>query len=422
MNITEQNPKLGYYQVGDQRFYVKPEAYIYATQTNQIPIWNFNNVEFAKFDWTNEPELDIRELYRIRAQQLRDRYDYIRLDCSGGSDSATVAFSFLLNNIHLDEIVFRYPKAGEKGVTDDPYNFSPTNTLSEWRYAAKPLLDWVKTNYPNTIVTIHDYSENMFKEDYMKDESWIFTTKDWFQPGHGIKHTQFGTAEHRQLVDSGKSVCSLHGIDKPKLFTIGNDWYVYFLDVQANHPSPIVNGYTNITNELFYWTPDMPEIVCKQSHMIKRWLDMPQNQHLKDKFTHPYKVTVGNRTMVELLIKSIIYPDYDQHTWQTSKPTNSFYNEMDHWFYTNYADTSTYSVWQNGLKFLVDKIDPKYIRYRSEEPVGLSGNYSLFYYMGTSDTLSSTKNTPMFNNNGNAHFDKGEYLAVKDQKIKKLVI
>jgi hypothetical protein len=126
--------------------------------------------------------------------------------------------------------------------------------------------------------------------------------------------------------------------------------------------------------------------------------------------------------MIEALIKSIVYPDYDQCTSQTAKPTTSFYNEMDHWFFTNYSDTPTYSVWQNGLKFLVDKIDPKYIRYRSEEPVGLSGNYSLFYYMGTSDTLSSTKNTPMFNNNGNAHFDKGEYLAVKDQKIKKLVI
>ena len=184
----EQNPKLGFYKVGSEIFYSKPQAYIYATKTKQSIHWNFNNLEYAKIDWSVEPETNLRELYRQRAQQLRDRYDYIRLECSGGGDSTTVAYSFLLNNIHLDEVIFRYPKTGEKDATNDPFNTKPTNTLSEYQFAAKPLLEWIKTNYPKTRVVIHDYSENMLEQESSRDESWIYNTRDWFQPGHGDKY------------------------------------------------------------------------------------------------------------------------------------------------------------------------------------------------------------------------------------------
>ena len=136
----EQNPKLGYYRVGTEVFYSKPQAYIHATKTKSSVEWKFNDIEFAKFNWLVEPSASIREIYRLRAEQLREKYDYIRLECSGGGDSTTTAFAFLLNGIHLDEVIFRYPKLGERGVTDDPWNTKPVNTLSEWKYAAQPLL------------------------------------------------------------------------------------------------------------------------------------------------------------------------------------------------------------------------------------------------------------------------------------------
>jgi len=178
----EENSKLGYYKVGDRIFHSKPQAYIYATETNIEPSWHFNNVDYAKLDWSIEPETNLRELYRIRAQQLRDKYDWIRIEASGGGDSTTAIFSFLLNGIHLDEIVFRYPEQVDKGVTNDPFNMKAENTLSERQFAAEPLLKWVKEKSPNTVVTIHDYSDNLLHDNYMKDESWVFTTKDWFQP------------------------------------------------------------------------------------------------------------------------------------------------------------------------------------------------------------------------------------------------
>jgi len=412
------NPKLGYYRVGQEIFYSKPAAFIRATETKQIPEWRFNTVGFARVDWTVEPATNLRELYRQRAQQLRDRYDYIRIECSGGGDSTTAVFAFLLNDIHLDEIVFRYPKKGENGVTNDAFNTNANNTLSEFQFAAQPLLNWVKTKFPKTVVRIHDFSENMLNEESTRDESWVFQTQHWFQPAHHDKYNQFAVAEHRALADSGRSICVLLGIDKPRLALINGDWYTYFTDVQGSAAHPVVGDYTNITNEYFYWTPDFPEIVMKQSHMIKTWFELPQNQHL----LHLVKLlSVGNvvahRTTYEHIAKSIIYPDYDLATWQTNKPTNSFYNEMDTWFYKNFRETRLYSAWEAGLAYLVNKIDPALLAYELGQAVGLKHQNSHFYHLGAAKSVPITAK---FDNS--QQFNTQEITVLKDRKIQRMFV
>lgn len=422
MHGIEQNPKLGFYKVGDKIFYSKPEAYIYATNVNIDPTWYFNNLEFAKFNWGQEPATSLKELYRIRAQQLRDKYDYIRLECSGGGDSTTAAFSFLLNGIHLDEVIFRYPKQGEKGVTNDPFNTKPENTLSEWQFAAQPLLNWIKTNYPKTTVRFHDYSENMLAEQDERDESWVFNTRDWFQPGHADKYNNFAIKEHRDLADSGKNICVLIGIDKPKIARIDNNWYLYFMDVQANSANPVIGNYTNLTSEYFFWTPDLPELVAKQAHVLKTWFDMPANQHLKHLTTYPTR-GMAHRTAYENLIKPIIYPDYDHETWQTSKPKNSFYNEMDYWFYVNFKDTQLYQSWEAGLEYLKSNINPKYFSYELGRAVGLVQNTSIFYHLGPEDcSKENLAKRPALTNTDYLSIKKSKITIVKDRKIKQILV
>ncbi len=415
----DQNPKLGYYKVGEEVFYSKPQAYTYAFEKKLEVSWYFNNAEFARQDWTVEPVPNIKELYRLRAQQLRDRYDYIRLECSGGSDSTTALYSFLLNNIHLDEVVFRYPKAGEKGMVGNVHDYRAENTLSEWEFAAKPLFQWVKTNYPLTKLTVYDYSEDIVNGKFLADESWIFTTRDWFQPGHPAKFANFGCQEHRKQADSGKQICIIQGIDKPKIVTINGHWYCYFVDVLASNTSPIKEDYNNITQELFFWTPDFPEMIIKQCHLIKNWFDMPEHASFKHLVKYPVQ-NPNRRTQYEGIVKSIIYPDYDQLTWQTTKPTNSFYNEMDHWFYVNFQGTKQYHVWQAGLEFLVNHVDPKHLLFKfQEKPTGLIWNKSLFYHLGAE---SYTSSTPAFNNH--AHVDaSGEQITLwQDQKLKRITV
>jgi hypothetical protein len=419
MHGIEQNPKLGFYTVGDRTFYSKPEAMIYATQVGLYPQWHFNTKQFGSFDWEKEPEADLRELYRLRAQQLRDRYDYIRIEASGGGDSTTAIFSFLLNGIHLDEVVFRYPKGFEKDVVGNPHDTRAENTLSEWEFAAKPLMHWIKTNYPAVKVTFHDYSVNLLNSGYMDDESWIYTTRDWFQPGHGIKHDNFGTTEHKALADSGKSICALYGVDKPRVGCINNEWYLFFIDYQANHSNPIVGDHTNITSELFYWSPDLPELLAKQAHMIRRWFDMPHNLNMRYLTEHSTLTSIEKRTTYEHLVKSIIYPDYDLSTWQTAKPRNSFYNEMDHWFYTNCQDTSLYSVWESGIQYLVDKVESKYMFINDNRPVGFRSFVSPYYYLGPS---TSVNNRLPFSNPSSAAQAPTDIWVLKNKKLQKITV
>ena len=382
----ETNPKLGYYTVGPKKFFSKPLALIEATETNQFPKWHFNSEVFGFFNTTTPTEIGLRELYRMRAQQLRDKYDYIRLEFSGGSDSTTALYSFVNNKIHIDEVVIKYPKTGDKNVEDDPFNSKPENTLSEFKYAALPVLNWLSTHAPRTKITVYDYSVDMLNGKY--DESWVLNTKDYFQPGHAFKHNPIASKEHKELADTGKSICVLYGIDKPKVCIKNSKWYLYFIDVIANHSVGTVDQYTNITNEYFYWSPDLPELIVKQAHVIMNWFNLPQNHHLQYLCRWP-NFSYTQRTAYEHIIKPLIYPDYDPTTFQTSKPTNSFYNEMDHWFYTNLKGTEQYKLWKAGLQHLIDKIDKKYFLYEMGEPVGFMGFLSPFCYLGEANFVDS---------------------------------
>lgn len=376
----EQNPKLGCYRVSNDTYYSKVQALIAGTQTNQFPQWDFNNDIYGQQDWLHEPEVGLQELYRIRAQQLRDRYDYIRLECSGGGDSTQALFGFLLNNIHLDEIVFRYPKTGSENYQLSSRNFSCENTLSEYEFAVKPLLNWIGTNYPKTKITIHDYSADMLV-DKDRDESWVFSAKEFLQPGHVTKFPNYQTIDQKYTADSGKQICVLYGIDKPKMCIKDGEWYLYFMDFQANYANPDIGDYTNITNEYFYWSPDLPEISIKQAHTIMNWFNQADNSHLQYLVRWPNH-SVSQRTTYESLIKPLIYPDFDPLTFQVSKPSSNFYSEMDNWFYNNFEDHKLYQSWRAGVAFVENNIDRKYFNIELNRAVGFIGFLSPFYKLG----------------------------------------
>jgi hypothetical protein len=111
---------------------------------------------------------------------------------------------------------------------------------------------------------------------------------------------------------------------------------------------------------------------------------LPQNKMLQYLVRWPNH-SIAHRTAYEQMVKPLIYPDYDPATFQVVKPTNSFYNEMDHWFYVNFKETEIYRVWQAGLALLVDKIDAKFFNNELGRPVGFVGFLSPFYCIGTAD-------------------------------------
>jgi hypothetical protein len=322
----------------------------------------------------------------MRAQQLRDRYDYIRLEFSGGSDSTTVLYSFINNGIHLDEVVFRYPAQGDKNLGPDPKNMKAENTLSEWHFAAKPILQKLAVTHPTIKITMHDFSDNILK--YQGDESWVNNAKDYLHPEHTFKHDPLGLKGHKELAETGKQICILYGVDKPKVCIKDGRWWMYFLDIQANHSQNQRGPYDNITTEYFYWQADLPELIIKQAHTIRNWFMTPTAQHLQFLVRWPNH-SVAQRGAYEQLAKPLIYPDYDPTTWQTSKSTNNFYSEMTWWFFKNFKDTRFYQVWEAGLAHMVNAIDPKFFTYEQGRAVGFVGFMDQFYDLGPTDYVNT---------------------------------
>jgi hypothetical protein len=411
------NPHSGHYKVGDQIIYCKPEAMLWASKTKQFLSWDFNTKELINVDWTAEPEVSLKELYRMRAQQLRDKYDWIRIECSGGADSSTVLFSFLLNGIHVDEIVFRYPGTGTENSKDSVLITRATNHISEYDYAAMPLFNWVKTNFPKTLAHVHDYSDSMLKNKTIEDETWIYYCNHYMQPTWADKHNQVDARIHKDVADTGKSIGVVYGVDKPRLGLINDHWFFYFADLQGAFPNPTVGEYTNITSELFYWSPDFPELMVKQAHVVKNWFDMPSNCHLREVARFPGQGR--NRSTYENIVKSIVYTDYDLNTFQTEKPFYNFYNEVDDWFHKNFKNTKLYTGWRAGVDYLVENIDPMYLDFEFGQPIGLKVIICpYFYYLGTS---KATTNVPAFRNSISGYTvptDLASFLKIiKNRKI-----
>ena len=94
--------KRGFYQVGQKKFYSKALAIMESQQSGIYPEFNFNDQKFSTYNWGKEPEQSLQEIYRKRALQLREKYDYLVLSYSSGSDSTNILHSFLFNGIKID--------------------------------------------------------------------------------------------------------------------------------------------------------------------------------------------------------------------------------------------------------------------------------------------------------------------------------
>ena len=107
MDPIESYPQ-GHWIVGEQKFINKYEALLFATRKNLPVHYKFFNEVWEKFDRSQLGKFSLQEVYKQRAQQLRDQYDYLILYFSGGADSYNVLRSFIDNNIKLDEVCVKW--------------------------------------------------------------------------------------------------------------------------------------------------------------------------------------------------------------------------------------------------------------------------------------------------------------------------
>jgi len=296
LNIKNINSyAFGYYRAGDQAFFTKEEALVYASVSKKNPEWIFHDDVYASLDWTKCPDISLRQIYKERAQQIRDEYDYVILNFSGGCDSWTVLHSFLSNNIHVDEIYTRWAlKADPNMSKPNNLDFSATNVVSEYTYAVKPVLEDIQKKFPRIKITVDDYSDEFSKD---------LTEKKFIGVEHGMAASLKWirkTAGELEAVRNNKSVAIVHGMDKINCKIVDGNFVTFFQDTL------LTGAYDSDPErniEMFYWSRKMPLIPVLQAHKLKSF----------------YENSFWDVVPIRMRYSHICYPDYDINTFQVEK-------------------------------------------------------------------------------------------------------
>lgn len=379
---TLTNDRFGFYQVGDFKTYSKLEAIEQSGKTRKSLEWNFNNATFDKFDWTHEPAGSLDFWYRERAQQIRDKYDYIVLWYSGGADSHNVLMSFVKNNIFIDEIAQYHNLGGDGGNKKTFLNEEVFET------SAPITQDLIQNNptYRHTkhrLVDLTDIQTELFT----KDNKWdYFYHVGMFLSPNALARSYLRETlpDYQNLINQGKSVCFVYGAEKPTVTKKDNNWHVAFHDCLDNS----VNSRTQMLNrdwehnELFYWSADLPQLVSKQAHVVKRFLSqltpdsvddryVSSHEHLYDEYGRKAVNAwcadiVVNQKKYQLLpdgLHRLIYPFWDPATIVSPKPISLAYSPRDKWMFNANAPDIGQQYYNNGLlhlRQLVKNANPEY--------------------------------------------------------------
>jgi hypothetical protein len=251
-------------------FYYDVEGNVYPNKYEAIKsgknlLLYFYDKEFSFVNWKIEPVETLPELYRQRAQQLRDMYEYLILCYSGGADSTNILETFYYNGIHLDEIL----TVG--ALSQDTHSGSDENHNGELYHNVFPTL--ASMDLPNTKVTVFDYStlfDDLKNFSVASDTDWAKNTVTHFSP-----HNWFWRDIRKWVGPKDRKTAIIMGIDKPSLVPDPNTGVIGF---RFNDQSIFSYGRTlesisvdnsDIIN--FYWDTSTSNLISKQHHVLKNF-------------------------------------------------------------------------------------------------------------------------------------------------------
>lgn len=376
-NLCQFDPnKFGFYQVGDRRTYSKIEALEWQQQSGHFPEWNFNRAVFDRINWLQEPPGDLWQWYRARARQIRESYDYCVLFYSGGSDSHNLVSAWIDEGCHIDEIAsYCYFEAGGR---DAFMNDEVDRVALPW------VAELQKTHAFR--YTLIDYSEDVARSMSQLEDDWAYLSNfHWTPNAKAITQWRQRITHYRDIINSGQRLCFVWGSDKPKIFWDGR-LYFQFVDIIDNCISPqLQNQYHNgIYDELFYWTPDMPEIVVKQSHVVRRFVQTVNDPKfynttgVADSQGNAYNATIGG-WLTPWSLKQIIYPRWDPNTYVGGKSTNRVWSTRDQWFI--HSNLEAGERFQHMSRSFFSQLDPYWLSDPQNYLKGVKGSVSPRYYL-----------------------------------------
>lgn len=370
--------KLGVYRVGDLKFHSKLQAIETMQKTGIHLHWDFNEAVFSSYDWKQEPVDSLSDLYRRRAQQLRDQYDYIVLCYSGGADSDNVLHSFVDNDIQIDEVVSLFDGTGDQDswLNEEIYKTAaPTVTeLQQKQNFCYRVVDL-------TAIQLDYFSQNINRYDWIYQMSMAWTPNCVSRENWPMR-----IPEWAGMIDAGRKVCILWGLDKPRILHINGKFCVRFLDLlDTAATAKSMAGQQPYFDELFYWTPDLPEITIKQSHVVKKYLqgDVTQLPHVSlNKSDVVFKEHQGKKYWLSQDgLHGLIYPNWQSGRIVCGKPSSIIFSNRDAWFFNLQEEHPTRKVWSMGIEKLWKTLPDYWKNNPNDISRGVKNCISIDYYL-----------------------------------------
>lgn len=347
--------QFGYYLVGNYKTYSKMDALEHAHLINTPIEWIFNDDIFSTHPWHIDNQIDLKKLYRKRAEQIRNKYDYIVIWYSGGVDSFTVLNTFRENNIHVDEIAQFHAHEGEK-TWDSFLN-------KEVKDVAIPQTQEFLKSMPHTkhrMVDLTAIIKSVFGEDNNHFD-FIYYGNHAFGPHHLARsYLREKIFDWAKIIASGKKLCFVYGSDKPPIkYDVQNDkYFLQFFDIIDGcvGPRTQILGRAEEHDELFYWSPDAMDLMSRQAHIIVNYMSNPPKQDLDSSYLtrDPWTYLLGpngkylsyrtnNRTATKINNKlyylttaglnRLVYPDWREDTFSLGKNIGYIFGPRDRWWW-----------------------------------------------------------------------------------------
>lgn len=322
----------GYWAVNDKKYINKHKALLAAKNVHEVTYNYFNDI-WQNFDRSNLGTRSLNDLYKARAVQLREEYDYLILYFSGGADSYNVLRTFLDNNIRLDEVCVKWSvdvlNSNSKIYDPNTLNDTSFNYLSEWDYAILPVLNYLKQYHPEIKIEIVNWTEDL---NLQNAEFYFNLVNHW----HDIEIPSLSvfSPNEEKLIEKGKLVGAIYGIDKPLTYFENNHAYMAFLDstICIGTPNPI-----NIFGtEYFYYTPKFPSLTFEMAYVAAKWLQSDKKRFENyGYFKENKKVGRTNRySEQQRILRNVLYSTWT-NAFQVSKPEHFLRFDKQNWIVNN---------------------------------------------------------------------------------------